>query len=94
MCKLAEFDPKCIIPEVILPLMSIGPPFKAEPAILCRDFQRLMGLSSTSQDHVSLEASDAGEDSLLHNVCTWHIVTIIAILGLFPSQWCCGPVYM
>jgi hypothetical protein len=52
----------------IPPAMYIGPSFKNEPVTPCRAFEHLDVLSSTSQDKVSLEASNAGNDTLLPNV--------------------------
>jgi hypothetical protein len=58
-----------ILPEVIIPpAMYIGPSFKNEPDTPCRALEHLVVLSSTSQDKVSLEASNAGNDTLIPNV--------------------------
>jgi hypothetical protein len=50
------------------PVMYIGPSFKNEPDTPCRALEHLVVLSSTSQDKVSLEAGNAGNDTLLPNI--------------------------
>jgi hypothetical protein len=73
--------------------MYIGPSFKNEPDTPCRAFEHLVVLSSTSQDKVSLEASNAGNDTLLPNVWWSHTVKLIAVLGLLcPLDVIAAPV--